>query len=160
MWSRSRVRRPHGQRAMQEVIEMNRLAAAVGVALCLSPTWLHAQSTQLTVKTASATVHKAPTTASPVTRSGASRSRARGDARARRLGEGGVAGCGGWRCLREGQHGVARAWSDTGHRHTGWRHLVTGARSVCVADRHRRACRSGCVHARGCAAGYARTSRR
>jgi hypothetical protein len=45
---------------------MIRLAAAVAVALCLAPSWLHAQGTQLTVKTASADVHKAPTTASPV----------------------------------------------------------------------------------------------
>jgi hypothetical protein len=45
---------------------MNRLAAVVAVALCLSPSWLHAQSTQLTVKIASASVHKSPSTGSPV----------------------------------------------------------------------------------------------
>ena len=45
---------------------MNRLAAVVAVALCLSPSWLRAQSMQLTVGIASASVHKAPSTGSPV----------------------------------------------------------------------------------------------
>jgi len=45
---------------------MIRLAAAVAVAVCLSPTWLCAQATVLTVNTASADVYKSPSTGSPV----------------------------------------------------------------------------------------------
>ena len=48
---------------------MIRHAAAVAVALCLSPSWLHAQpaqTLQLTVNAASANVHKSPSTGSPV----------------------------------------------------------------------------------------------
>jgi len=45
---------------------MIRLAAAVAVAVCLSPTWLCAQATVLTVNIASADVYKSPSTGSPV----------------------------------------------------------------------------------------------
>jgi hypothetical protein len=45
---------------------MVRHAAAAAVVLCICPAWLFAQSTQVVVKTASANVHRAPTTASPV----------------------------------------------------------------------------------------------
>jgi len=45
---------------------MIRHAAAVAIVLLLSPTWVTAQSTQLTVSVSSASVHKGPTTASPV----------------------------------------------------------------------------------------------
>jgi hypothetical protein len=45
---------------------MVRHAAAAAVVLCICPAWLFAQSTQFVVKTASANVHRAPTTASPV----------------------------------------------------------------------------------------------
>lgn len=45
---------------------MFRHAAAAAVVLCICPAWLFAQSTQFVVKGASANVHKAPTTASPV----------------------------------------------------------------------------------------------
>jgi hypothetical protein len=47
-------------------MEMIRHAVAVAVALCVSPAWLYAQNVQLTVNTASATVYKGPTVASPV----------------------------------------------------------------------------------------------
>jgi hypothetical protein len=45
---------------------MARHAAAVAVALCLIPAWLSAQSTTFTVTTASANVHKGPSTGSVV----------------------------------------------------------------------------------------------
>jgi hypothetical protein len=45
---------------------MIRHAAAVIVALCLSSSWAAAQGTALTINTASASVHKSPSTASPV----------------------------------------------------------------------------------------------
>ena len=45
---------------------MIRHAAAVVVVLLLSPSWVTAQSTELTVNVASASVHKSPSTASPV----------------------------------------------------------------------------------------------
>lgn len=45
---------------------MIRHAAAVVVALCLSSSWAAAQGTALTINTASASVHKSPSTASPV----------------------------------------------------------------------------------------------
>ena len=45
---------------------MIRLAAAVTVAVCLSPAWLCAQNTVLTVNTASADVYKSPSTGSPI----------------------------------------------------------------------------------------------
>lgn len=45
---------------------MIRLAAAVVVGVCLSPAWLCAQATVLTVNTASAGVYKSPSTGSPV----------------------------------------------------------------------------------------------
>ena len=45
---------------------MIRHAVAVAVALCVSPAWLYAQNVQLTVNTASATVYKGPSVASPV----------------------------------------------------------------------------------------------
>jgi hypothetical protein len=45
---------------------MKRLAAALGVALFVSPVSLHAQTTVFTVQAASADVYKAPSTGSPV----------------------------------------------------------------------------------------------
>ena len=45
---------------------MIRHAAAVVIVLLLSPSWVTAQGTELTVNTSSASVHKAPSTASPV----------------------------------------------------------------------------------------------
>jgi hypothetical protein len=45
---------------------MIRHAAAVVVVLLLSPSWVTAQGTELTVNVASASVHKSPTTSSPV----------------------------------------------------------------------------------------------
>ena len=45
---------------------MIRHAAAVAIVLLLSPSWVTAQSTQLTVNVSSASVHKAPSTSSPV----------------------------------------------------------------------------------------------
>ena len=45
---------------------MIRLAAALAVAVCVSPAWLCAQTTVLTVKGASADVYKAPSTGSPI----------------------------------------------------------------------------------------------
>ena len=45
---------------------MIRHAAAVVIVLLLSPSWLTAQGTELTVNVSSASVHKGPTTASPV----------------------------------------------------------------------------------------------
>lgn len=45
---------------------MIRQAAAVVVVLLLSPSWVTAQGTELTVNVASASVHKSPTTSSPV----------------------------------------------------------------------------------------------
>ena len=45
---------------------MTRWVAAVAVALCLSPSWLGAQTTIFTVSVASAGVRQAPTTGSPV----------------------------------------------------------------------------------------------
>jgi hypothetical protein len=45
---------------------MLRHAAAVIVVLVLSPSWVQAQNTELTIAVASANVHKAPSTASPV----------------------------------------------------------------------------------------------
>jgi hypothetical protein len=45
---------------------MTRHAAAIAVAMCLSPAWLGAQGTTFTVTTPSANVHKAPSTGSPV----------------------------------------------------------------------------------------------
>ena len=45
---------------------MIRHAAAVAVVMLLSPAWLMAQSTTLTITTASANVHKAPSIGSPV----------------------------------------------------------------------------------------------
>jgi len=45
---------------------MIRHAAAVVIVLLLSPSWVTAQSTELTVNVSSASVHKAPSTASPV----------------------------------------------------------------------------------------------
>ena len=45
---------------------MVRNILTVIVMLCLSPAWVRAQGTELTVNTASATVHKSPSTASPV----------------------------------------------------------------------------------------------
>lgn len=45
---------------------MMRHAAALAVVLCLGQSWLYAQSTQLVVKTPSASVHKSPSTGSPV----------------------------------------------------------------------------------------------
>jgi hypothetical protein len=45
---------------------MFRQAAALALALCVSPSWLSAQTTEFTVKAQSATVHKGPSTGSPV----------------------------------------------------------------------------------------------
>jgi hypothetical protein len=45
---------------------MIRHAAAVAIVLLLSPSWVTAQSTELTVNVSSASVHKAPSTSSPV----------------------------------------------------------------------------------------------
>ena len=45
---------------------MIRHAAAVVIVLLLSPSWVTAQGTELTVNASSASVHKAPSTASPV----------------------------------------------------------------------------------------------
>jgi hypothetical protein len=45
---------------------MIRLAAAVAIAVCVSPAWLNAQTTVLTVNTASADVYKSPSTGSPI----------------------------------------------------------------------------------------------
>jgi len=45
---------------------MIRHAAAVVIVLLLSPSWLTAQGTELTINVSSASVHKAPTTSSPV----------------------------------------------------------------------------------------------
>jgi hypothetical protein len=45
---------------------MIRHAAAVAIVLLLSPSWVTAQGTQLTVNVSSASVHKAPSTSSPV----------------------------------------------------------------------------------------------
>jgi SH3 domain-containing protein len=45
---------------------MIRLAAAVAVTVCVSPAWLCAQTTVLTVNTASADVYKSPSTGSPI----------------------------------------------------------------------------------------------
>lgn len=45
---------------------MIRLAAAMAIALSVSSSWLYAQSTELTVNTTSANVHKFPSIASPV----------------------------------------------------------------------------------------------
>jgi hypothetical protein len=45
---------------------MIRQAAAVVVVLLLSPSWVTAQGTELTINVASASVHKSPSTASPV----------------------------------------------------------------------------------------------
>jgi hypothetical protein len=45
---------------------MMRQAAAIAITLCLSPSQLHAQTTVFKVSTASANVHKSPSTASPV----------------------------------------------------------------------------------------------
>jgi len=45
---------------------MIRHAAAIAIVLLLSPSWVTAQSTQLTVNVSSASVHKAPSTSSPV----------------------------------------------------------------------------------------------
>jgi hypothetical protein len=45
---------------------MIRHAAAAALVLCLCPAWLFGQTTELVVKGASANIHKAPTTASPV----------------------------------------------------------------------------------------------
>jgi hypothetical protein len=45
---------------------MIRHAAAVAIVLLLSPSWLTAQGTELTVNVSSASVHKAPSTSSPV----------------------------------------------------------------------------------------------
>jgi len=45
---------------------MIRLAAAVAVAVCLSPAWLCAQGTVMTVSAASADVYKSPSTGSPI----------------------------------------------------------------------------------------------
>ena len=45
---------------------MIRHAAAVAVVLLLSPSWVTAQSTELTVNVSSASVHKGPSTSSPV----------------------------------------------------------------------------------------------
>lgn len=45
---------------------MMRHVAAVAVVVCLSPAWLSAQTTRFTVSAASATVHKSPSTGSPV----------------------------------------------------------------------------------------------
>lgn len=45
---------------------MIRHVAAVAVVVCLSPSWLHAESTEFTVNAASANVHKSPSTGSPV----------------------------------------------------------------------------------------------
>jgi hypothetical protein len=45
---------------------MIRHAAAVVIVLLLSPSWLTAQGNELTINVTSASVHKAPTTASPV----------------------------------------------------------------------------------------------
>ena len=45
---------------------MIRQAAAVVIVLLLSPSWVTAQSTELTINVSSASVHKAPSTASPV----------------------------------------------------------------------------------------------
>jgi hypothetical protein len=45
---------------------MTRWVAAVAVALCLSPSWLGAQTTIFTVSVASAGVRQAPTTGSPI----------------------------------------------------------------------------------------------
>jgi hypothetical protein len=45
---------------------MIRFAAAVAVTVCVSPAWLCAQTTVLTVNTASADVYKSPSTGSPI----------------------------------------------------------------------------------------------
>lgn len=45
---------------------MKRHVAAVVVVLCLAPSWLSAQTAQITIDTASANVHKGPSTGSPV----------------------------------------------------------------------------------------------
>jgi SH3 domain-containing protein len=56
----------HQVRALAGGIEMIRHIAAVAVVVCLSPSWLCAQSAEFTVNTASADVHKSPSTGSPV----------------------------------------------------------------------------------------------
>jgi Bacterial SH3 domain len=45
---------------------MTRHVAAVTLAVCLCPSWLLAQNTQFTIRSASADVHKSPSTGSPV----------------------------------------------------------------------------------------------
>jgi Bacterial SH3 domain len=50
----------------QEAFKMIRHIAAAAVVVCLSPSWLCAQSAEFTVNTASANVHKSPSTGSPV----------------------------------------------------------------------------------------------
>ena len=45
---------------------MIRHAAALAVVVCLSPSSLYAQSTQFTVTTSTANVHKGPSTGAPV----------------------------------------------------------------------------------------------
>ena len=45
---------------------MIRHVAAIAVAICLTPSWLSAQSAEFTVNAASASVHKSPSTGSPV----------------------------------------------------------------------------------------------
>lgn len=45
---------------------MLRYLAAVAVVVCVSPSWLFAQTTEFTIKSASADVHKSPSTGSPV----------------------------------------------------------------------------------------------
>src|SRR5439155_586972 len=65
--SRARVgRAPARSAARTGGIPMIRHVAAIAVALCLNASWLCAQSTVFTVNTASADVHKSPSTGGPV----------------------------------------------------------------------------------------------
>ena len=59
---------------------MIRQAAAVVIVLLLSPSWVAAQGTELTINVSSASVHKGPTNASPVLGRGWTRRPAPGDA--------------------------------------------------------------------------------
>jgi hypothetical protein len=64
--NRTVIRGPAFVFVKQEVVKMTRHVAAIGLVLCLAPAWAAAQTAEFSVGAASARVHKAPSTGSPV----------------------------------------------------------------------------------------------
>ena len=89
---------------------MIRHAAAVVIVLLLSPSWVTAQGTELTVNASAASVHKAPSTASPVIGQAARGTRLAVTRNVGDWGEGRVAIRRGWCWVRASERGLRVEW--------------------------------------------------